>query len=228
MLCLGVASALVAREIQGIGQKVEASHLSANMWLQGMGLSMSLLNGGRSFQSYDREAPTNPLTNLYKCKDGKCIQLMHLQPDRYWESMVTILGAPELLDDPRFSDMESRAENSREIVKVFDARFATRTQAEWDQTFRSSGIDFIYAIVQRVEDLEHDPQVIANDFITSFDHPVIGPVKMTNHPNIYSETPAGIWKEAPELGQNTEEILIEELGYTWEDIGRLQQAGAIL
>ena len=51
---------------------------------------------------------------------------------------------------------------------------------------------------------------------------------MCNHPNIYSETPAGIWREAPELGQHTEEILIDELGYDWDDIGELQNAGAIL
>ena len=69
--------------------------------------------------------------------------------------------------------------------------------------------------------------MIANDFITEFDHPTIGKVKMCNHPIMYSETPAGIWREAPELGQHTEAILQEELGYTWEDIGRLQEAGAI-
>jgi crotonobetainyl-CoA:carnitine CoA-transferase CaiB-like acyl-CoA transferase len=50
---------------------------------------------------------------------------------------------------------------------------------------------------------------------------------MCNHPIIYSETPAGIWREAPELGQHTEEVLIEELGYNWKDIEGLQEAGAI-
>lgn len=228
MLCLGVVSALVARNLQGVGQKVEASHLSANMWLQGLGISMSLLNGGKRFQSYDRETPTNPLSNLYKCKDGRCIQLMHLQPDRYWEPIATVLGIPELIDDPRFADMAARAENAAECVKIMDARFATRTAKEWDMAFRESGTDFIYALVQGIEDLEHDPQVIANDYVTTFDHPVLGPVKMCNHPNIYSETPSSIQREAPELGQHTEEILIDELGYDWDGIQRLREAGAIL
>ncbi|MCH8063467.1 MAG: CoA transferase [Chloroflexi bacterium] len=228
MLCQGVLAALVARHVQGIGQKVETSHLSANMWLQGMGMTMSLLNGGRDFRSYDREAPTNPLANLYKCKDGRCIQLMHLQPDRFWEPFMKVLGLDEYIDDPRFSDMAPRAENAREIVKILDARFATRNADEWDSAFRSSGTDFIYAMVQSIKELEHDPQVIANDYITEFDHPVIGKVKMCNHPNIYSETPSGIWREAPELGQHTEEILIDELNYNWDDIQELREAGAIL
>ena len=46
--------------------------------------------------------------------------------------------------------------------------------------------------------------------------------------NIYSETPAGIWKEAPEVGQHTEEILVNELGYGWDDIEKLQSTGTIL
>ncbi|MCI0812694.1 MAG: CoA transferase [Chloroflexi bacterium] len=228
MLCQGVLAALVCKHIQGKGQKVETSHLSANMWLQGMGMTMSLLNNGRSFQSYDREAPTNPLSNLYKAADGKCIQMMHLQPDPYWEPLARVLGLEHLIDDPRFSDMAARAENSAELVKIIDEVFATKTVDEWDQALRASEVDFIYAKVQSVEELEQDPQVIANDYITEFEHPVLGSVKMCNHPNIYSETPAGIWREAPELGQHTEEILIDELGYDWDDIQELREAGAIL
>lgn len=228
MLCQGVLAALVCKHIQGKGQKVETSHLSANMWLQGMGMTMSLLNNGRSFQSYDREAPTNPLSNLYKASDGKCIQMMHLQPDPYWEPLARVLGLEHLIDDPRFSDMAARAENSAELVKIIDEVFATKTVDEWDQALRASEVDFIYAKVQSVEELEQDPQVIANDYITEFEHPVLGSVKMCNHPNIYSETPAGIWREAPELGQHTEEILIDELGYDWDDIQELREAGAIL
>ena len=108
-----------------------------------------------------------------------------------------------------------------------DRQFLTRTSEEWDQHFRATG-DFIYARVQSPDELEHDPQVIANEYITTFDHPVIGPIKMCNHPNIYSETPSGIFKEAPELGQHTEEILVDELGYTWDDITALQDKGVIL
>ena len=228
MLCQGILAALVSRSIQGGGQKVETSHLSANMWLQGMGMTMGLLNGGRAMQSYSRENPTNPLSNLYKCQDGRCIQVMMLEPDKYWNDFATVLGIPELVDNSRFLDMAARAENSIEITRIIDERFATKSAKEWDAAFRSSGTDFIYALVQSVEDLPNDPQVIANDYITTFDHPVIGPVKMCNHPNIYSETPAGIWREAPQLGQHTEEILIDQLGYDWDDIQAFREAGAIL
>ena len=227
MLCQGVLAALVARHVQGVGQKVDASHLSANMWLQGMGMTMSLIMGGDRFGAYDRKSAWNVLANLYKCKDERWIQLMHLQPDRHWKPFMTALGLSDIVAHPKYATMEARAENREELVGIMDEQFMTKTSAEWDAHFRATG-DFIYARVQSTEELVDDPQVIANDYITTFDHPVIGPIKMCNHPNIYSETPSGIYREAPELGQHTEEILIEELGYTWDDITTLQEKGAIL
>ncbi|MCY3639190.1 MAG: CoA transferase, partial [Chloroflexi bacterium] len=205
MLCLGVLSALVCRNQQGIGQKVEASHLSANMWLQGLGISMSLLNNGQTFGSYERDAPTNPLSNVYKCKDGRCIQMMHLQPDPYWRPICRAMGMDDIIDDPRFADMRARAENTVELVRIMDGKFATKTADEWDNIFREFEVDFIYAKVQSITDLEDDVQVVKNNYITDCDHPVLGDVKMCNHPNIYSETPAGIWQEAPERRQDTEQ-----------------------
>ena len=227
MLCQGVLAALVARQVQGVGQKVEASHLSSNMWLQGMGMTMSLILNNRQFGAYDRKSAWNVLANIYKCKDGRWIQLQHLQPDRYWESFMSALGLGALVNDPRFSSPEARTENREELVDLMSRRFMEKTASEWDSHFRATG-DFIYAMVQSVNDLVDDPQVIANDYITTFDHPVIGPVKMCNHPNIYSETPSGIFKEAPELGQHTEEILVDELGYDWDEVTTLHDKGVIL
>ena len=226
MLCTGVLAALVARNQRGVGQKVDGSHLSANMWLQGLGISMTMM-AGQSIAPYDRKNPANPLASMFRCKDSRWVQLMHLQPDRHWEPLATVLGIPELIDDPRFATMDAKTENAAELVEILDKRFATKTYDEWNAAFQEGG-DFIYAKVQHIDELEDDTQVIANDFITTFDHPVLGPVKMCNHPNHYSETPAGIWREAPELGQHTEEILIEELDYDWDDIERLRGAGAIL
>ena len=225
MLCNGVLAALVARNQQGVGQRVDTSHLSANMWLQGLGISTSLLSGTQ-FGAYDRNNPRNALANMYECADGRWIQLMHLQADRYWTPFLTALGLTEVIDDSRFATEEEKIANGPALVAILDRKFAEKSYDEWDALLRESG-DFIYAKIQTIEELQYDSQVVANDYITTFDHPVIGPVKMCNHPNIYSETPAGIWREAPELGQHTEEILVDELGYTWEDIGRLQEGGAI-
>ncbi|MDC0035157.1 CoA transferase, partial [Chloroflexi bacterium] len=224
----GILAALVARGIRGVGQKVETSHLSANMWLQGLGITMSLLQGGAGFSAYNRTEPVNPLSNVYRTLDGRFIMMMHLQPDPYWEPLLTAMELCEFIGDPRYSDMVSRSHNSAEVVALLDKRFSEKTAEEWDAIFRAFSTDFIYSLVQTVQDLPYDPQVIANDFITKFDHPVLGNIQMCNHPSMYSETPAGIWKEAPEVGQHTEQILVDELGYDWDHIAKLQQTGTIL
>ena len=227
VLCLGVLGALVGRSQRGVGQMVETSHLSANMWLQGLGITMGLLTKGDEYRAYDRKNPVNPLSNMYRCKDDRWIQLQLLQPERYWKPLATVLDIPELANDPRFSTRSGVVTQASELAGILEERFATKTFDEWDTALREAG-DFVYSKVQYVHELKHDSQVIANDYITSFEHPALGTVEMCNHPNKFSETPAGIWREAPELGQHTEEILIEELGYDWVDIERLRQAGAIL
>ena len=225
LTCLGVLSALVARNEQGIGQNIDVSHLSSVMWLQGLHISMNGFSG-RHDAAYDRKRPANPISNFYECKDGRWIRLMLLQADRYWIPFAKVLGISELGEDPRFSAIAKRTENAAELVEILDERFATKTYGEWDKAFREGG-DFVYAKVQSIDELAHDPQVIANDYITKFNHPVLGEVDQCRHPVNYYATPAGIWREAPEFGQHTDEVLLES-GYDWGDLERLRESGAIL
>ena len=177
--------------------------------------------------STDRKNPLNPLVNAYECQDGRWIQFMSAQFQRYWSDFATALGISDLIDDPIVGDIKGMAAGSPELTKIIADRFKTRPVNEWIDIFNQYK-DLIFAKVQSVEELETDPQVIANNYITNFNHPVIGEVKMCNFPVNFSETPAGIWKEAPELGQDTESILIDEMGYSWDDITRLQESGSIL
>ena len=226
ILCLGVVSALYAREQTGMGQRVDVSHLSSTMWLQGLAVSMQLLSGYH-YGAMDRKNPMNPLVNAYECEDGRWIQFMSAQFQRYWADFATALGLEELIDDPRAVDIQGMTGESPELTAVIAERFKTKPADEWMEILNRYE-DLIFAKVQTIPELEHDPQVVANNYITGFDHPVIGDVKMCNFPVTFSDTPAGVWKEAPELGQDTEAILLEELGRDWDDIQRLQECGAIL
>jgi crotonobetainyl-CoA:carnitine CoA-transferase CaiB-like acyl-CoA transferase len=88
--------------------------------------------------------------------------------------------------------------------------------------------DLIYERVQHTLDLVNDPQAIANDYIVDFDHPVLGPTKWLQTPVTYGKTPLSTRKMAPARGENTEEVLTELLGYTWDDIETLHDEGVIL
>ena len=81
--------------------------------------------------------------------------------------------------------------------------------------------------VQRLSELENDTQVIANGYIADVNHPVLGPIKLADHPLRYSETPHSIRSVAPELGQHTEEVLTSLLSYTPEQVEALRREGVV-
>lgn len=150
-----------------------------------------------------------------------------LQSDRQWGLICQGLGMEHLENDPKFDNADSRRENSRELIAIMDDIFMKKSAHEWMRTLKETG-DIICTPVQSIADLEHDPQVLANDYIIDQTHEVIGPVKVLGLPIQLSKTPGFIKCEAPEFGQHTEEVLKEVGGYTWEEISELKEKEVII
>jgi len=181
---------------------------------------------GKEFPRNTRANAYNPLWNHYRCADDKWISLAMLQPDRYWKDFCTVIGKTELLEDPRFADVKTRGKNSAALVAIFDDVFAARPRDEWMRILKGSG-DFIYTIVNSVSDLPGDPQVRANDYLVDYDHPALGNLTLLGMPVKLSATPGEPRGHAPELGEHTEMLLTEMLGYSWDEVARLREANVI-
>ncbi len=123
----------------------------------------------------------------------------------------------------------------RDIGDGFVGRFgllnrglvASKPREEWVRTLRESPGDFIFTIVNSVDDLPDDPQVRANDYVVDFEHPQYGKTQVLGMPVRLSETPGKVRTPAPEFGQHTEEILLELLGYDWDRITELRKQEVI-
>jgi crotonobetainyl-CoA:carnitine CoA-transferase CaiB-like acyl-CoA transferase len=225
MVCAwAVCAALYARERTGKGQLVDTSLMGSIMCMLSLVLSAPAILG-QEFPRESRAAAGNPIYNHYKAKDDKWFILAHLQPDRYWPNVCRAMGMPELENDPRFNSIEARGENAEELIAIMDKQFLTKTREEWFEIFKKEGI--IYTPIQSPREVVDDPQALANDYVSWFDHPVLGRTKMVGFPWDFSQTPALVRREAPEFGQHTEEILLE-LGYTWDDTIELKDKKAIL
>ena len=136
------------------------------------------------------------------------------------------MGLEHLINDPRFHDYVARKDNYKELIRILDETFATKTRDEWMPLLQKEGV--IWGIVNTLADLPNDPQVIANDYIVDFDHEILGKMKYVGLPIKLSETPAiSVRSRAPMLGEHTEEVLIDLLGYSWEDIARLKDMEVI-
>ena len=225
LMAYGVLAALVARERYGIGQEVDASHLGSMSFLQGLSLSCKLMAGFAFPRTFRARAP-NALWNHYRCADDNWLALGMLQSDRYWKDLCRALGRPELGDDPRFVDFRKRTENAGDCVGFLDAIFASKPRADWMKILHDGG-DFIFTVVNSVDDLPEDPQMRVNGYIVDLDHPQFGKTPMVGVPVRLSETPGSVREPAPELGQHTELLLTDLLGYDWDRISALREKGVI-
>jgi CoA:oxalate CoA-transferase len=225
MLAYAIMVALFCRERKGVGQEIDVSMLGTMIWVQTNNIIATLLTK-KSRERQARAKAPNPLVNHYCCKDDKWILLSHFQPQKYWPILCRVLGLEYLQDDPRFSTLKAREENSAEIIALLDKAFAGKTRDEWLALFAPE--DLIYSPIKDYWEVVNDPQVLENDYITEVDHPALGPLKEIGIPVHLSETPGSIREPAPQLGQHTEEILVDMLGYSWEDVEVLREKGVIL
>ncbi len=222
MLAYGILAALVAREKHGVGQEVDASHLGSMAMLQGLSLSGKLMMGFPLPRSFRNKAG-NPLWNHYRCQDDKWLALAMLQPDRYWSDFCIALGRPELAEDERFAELRARGANAEACIEILDEAFAAKPREAWLETLRESPGDFIFTVVNSIDDLPDDPQMLANDYIVDFEHPQHGTTQVMGMPVRLSETPGQVRTPAPELGQHTEEVLLDVLGFDWDKLTDLRK-----
>ncbi len=223
MCAWGVTAALYAREKTGKGQVVDTSLMGSLIAMLGFILEAPAILG-QEFPREVRATAGNPLYNHYRCKDNKWIAIAHLQPNQYWPKLCKALGVEDLQNDPRFNSIEARGRNARELVAIFDQRFATRSRDEWTQILKDGGC--IFTPIQTPLEVTKDLQAFANDYFIEVQHPEWGKMKMVGFPWDFSETPATWRREAPSFGKHTEEIL-SELGYSKDDVSSLKQEKVI-
>jgi len=198
-----------------LGGQISAGNLLLN----------AFLFTGEEPRRADRKRASNPLRNSYQAKDGKWLAFNMAQSDRYWPDFCQAIGRGDLIDDPRFDSDEIREVNSAELISILDDVFASKPRNEWHEIMSQRGI--VGAPIQDYSDVASDPQVLANEYVTTVNHPSLGPLKEVGTPIHFSKMPVAARSPAPEYGQHTEEVLLD-LGYTWEELSRLKEEGSII
>jgi crotonobetainyl-CoA:carnitine CoA-transferase CaiB-like acyl-CoA transferase len=226
MTALGVLLALQVRRRTGRGQLVNGSLYGAQLFLAAPTLQAYLATGEESYaQQQSRRCARNPLWNTYPARDGwvfLCVE----NTDERWLALCESLDDVELASDVRFDSGEKRTRNATELIDLLDARIARRDAREWVERWRSHGI--AAERIGNLADLANDRQAWDNRyFVETYCEEVQRDVLVRGLPLTMSKTPGSVRSLGPELGQHTEEILVETLGYSWEDIGRLKDEGAI-
>lgn len=206
-VAFGLASALFHRERTGEATTVEVSLLSSAMWILSADVTM-----GAALSDEQLAKLANPgrhaLTSSYGTADGRYLQLMFLDPERYWPELCRRIGCEHLLDDARFVSVDSRVEHGEALLAALDDAFAARTLEEWRAAF--AGWDAPWEVVQDLRELVTDPQGIANDALFEVAVEDGTPVTVVSGPVSFGGSPLPPAPRcAPAMGRDTAEVLTE-------------------
>jgi crotonobetainyl-CoA:carnitine CoA-transferase CaiB-like acyl-CoA transferase len=217
-----VAMALFRRERTNEGALIDVSLLSTGMWT--MGPDITAAPHGGELPRPDRRAPGNPIVNAYRTKDHRWLNLVCLQSDRFWGELCRLVGRADLAADGRFADAALRFANRQECVAELDAVFGGRTLDEW----RDVLADFtgVWSASATFAEIHQSPQVAANAYLPEVTGNNGTSFRLVAPPYQFDEQPVVPRGPAPELGQHTEEILLDS-GFSWDDIEAHRNAGAL-
>jgi crotonobetainyl-CoA:carnitine CoA-transferase CaiB-like acyl-CoA transferase len=200
----GIMGALFHRERTGEATIVDVSLLGVGMWAMGQAVALSLVLDTPWTPPPANRTGSNPLSRNYETEDGRTLAFTCLQPAKYWAPLCEVIGRPELVADPQFSDYQSLMANSDVAVGILTEVFASATLEEW----RAQLSDFSgqWAVVQDTLEAAADPQTVANGYIQGCETATGTPFRLVAAPVQFDEEPA-VPRRAPEFNEHGDKIL---------------------
>jgi crotonobetainyl-CoA:carnitine CoA-transferase CaiB-like acyl-CoA transferase len=215
----GMAGALFKRAQTGEPSVVDISLLASAMWILSADVVLSQTQPPEQMMA-TTAAARFPLTSAYRTSDGRYIQLMLLDPERYWPPLCKMLGREALLQDDRFTTVADRTENGGLLVAEFSAAIGAKPLAHWLPIFEAW--DAPWELVKTIHEVAADPQAIANGTIFEVEVQDGTKIKLASGPVGFEGQFAPIDpRRAPHLGEHTDEILAG-LGYDEAALAQLR------
>ena len=231
ILAGGVCAALFQRAMTGKAAVVDGSLMHTAVWFNSLAINAAGQgNSWRLFSPGPRE-DRNPLVNSYRTSDGRWVQLCMLSnPGADWVDLVTLLGRPDVAEDPRFANAaswripsETRDENQAAAVTVLDDLFGQYALAEVKE--RLANARGVWEAVQTPDEILEDPQTLANGFVGKARHADGTELSLTV-PALLFDGDAGDPQPGPDWGEHTDDVL-GELGITTEQVADYRAEGVV-
>ena len=220
-LAQGVLVALLERERSGRGQWVHTSLLQAMVTMLDFQATRWLI-GKEIPPQAGNDHPTGIPTGVFRTADGHIN--IAASGQNMFRRLCEAVGAPALVDDPRFKTPPDRSKNRAALTVELEKPLVTRTSADWVATLNAAGVPC--GPILNVKEVFEDPQVRHLEMATTVKHPRLGELQVQNLPVTLSRTPGAVRTPTPEMGQHTDEVL-GELGYSADDIAALRRDGVV-
>lgn len=199
LVASGVASALYEREKSGQGQYVGVSLMRSALAMQ----SARLIWAEGEPRDVGRDMRSGGITGIHPTREGYLY--ISANTPHFWQSLCRKTGLQDLLCE-RYDTVRKRATHQQDIVPRLHAALATRSALEWETLF---GDEVPCAAARTLEDMFDFPQVLAEDMIQVFDHPVVGPYRGFTRALTFKRTPGSPGFAAPTLDQHGDALRAE-------------------
>ncbi|MDP8238316.1 MAG: CaiB/BaiF CoA-transferase family protein [Candidatus Hatepunaea meridiana] len=217
-----IMASLLWRERSGRGQYIDCSLLDIQ--------ASALANIASNYLVADKEARRWGTAHesivpyqVFKTKDHPIAIAAANQ--KIWENFAKALGKTEWLYDSRFASNPKRVEHRDVLLPLVAERMQEKTCDELMELLLKASVPC--GPVNNMERLFSDPQILHRNMVAEVPHPTIGTLKLCGIPIKYSDTPGTIRRHPPLVGEHTEEILKDVLGYDSEGIVELRSSEVI-
>ncbi len=203
-LAFGVLAAVEARHRTGEGQHVETSLLEAATSLAVYESAHYFATGTRPERIGQAHRGSSPY-QCFQTADGYIT--VGASQQHFFKQLCELVGAPELVSDPRFASVAERVRHNDALVALLAEKLRVQTSAHWLAALEKIGIPA--GPVLHYDEVFTDPQILARDMVVETDHPVTGKFRTMGVPVKLSATPGSVRRAAPRLGEHTAEVLAE-------------------
>ena len=217
-----ILAALHYRDLTGRGQYIDIALLDTQIaWL--VNVAHNYFTTGQPPTRYGNAHPNIVPYEVLPTHDGYLA--LAIGTDAQYQRFCEVTGRPDLWEDKRFQTNAGRVEHRDELIPILEDLFRRRISADWIELLVDQKIPV--GPINDIPTLFNDPQVAAREMVQEIEHPTLGCIRQLGPVPKFMKTPATIRKAPPLLGEDTDAILGEELGYSNADLSRLRSEGAI-
>jgi crotonobetainyl-CoA:carnitine CoA-transferase CaiB-like acyl-CoA transferase len=218
-----ICAALLRRNATGEGGFVDVSMLDSALVAMGWVVSNYLIAGTEP-KPHGNDNFTAAPSGTFHTGSGP-LNIAANKQDQF-ETLAQVIGRPDLIEDARFTERESRKQHRAELTAEIEKALAARPAREWEQLLTRAGVPA--GSVLTVPDALQSPQLASREFVQSFEH-VPGAEREVRVAKAGFRLSGGDPEASappPQLGAHTDEVL-RSLGYTATQIDELRGCGAI-
>jgi crotonobetainyl-CoA:carnitine CoA-transferase CaiB-like acyl-CoA transferase len=229
---VGILAALRHAERTGEGQQVDMALLDTQVaMLANLGANY-LVSGkapGRVGNAHQNIVPYQVFEVAAAADGSKDHLILAVGNDSQYLKFCQVANIPELGVNPLFARNRDRVLNRKQLVPILETVMKTRSKADWLGELEAAKVPC--GAINNLAEVFADPQVAARDMVTQWDHPIKSDLRLVASPIKLGATPVRTSGSGglppPLLGQHTEEVLHDLLGYPEARLSELKQKAVI-